>query len=89
MRQLRPKGAFVVYFRSPLPHRFFPRNGQKEPKVRARPEYDQVTLLHSFMITPLVQVEGWKVVDLGMMGEALQAAQACGHSQLVLVEVGR
>merc|ERR1711970_1520992 len=34
-------------------------------------------------------VEGWKLLDLKIMNEALEIAQKCGHSQVVLVEVNR
>jgi len=34
-------------------------------------------------------VEGWKIIDLKMMNEALEIAQKCGHSQVVLVEVNK
>jgi len=45
------------------------------PRVRDRPEYDQV--------------DGWKLISLGALGQALERAQHCGHGQLVLVEVDR
>ena len=35
------------------------------------------------------QVEGWKLVDLMALNEALEAAQLCGHNRLVLVEADR
>jgi len=34
-------------------------------------------------------VEGWKIIDLRIMNEALEIAQKCGHSQVVLVEANR
>jgi len=34
-------------------------------------------------------VEGWKLLDLKIMNEALEIAQKCGHSQVVLVEANR
>jgi len=34
-------------------------------------------------------VEGWKIVDLKIMNEALEMAQRCGHSKLVLVEANK
>jgi len=45
------------------------------PKVLQSPDYDYV--------------EGWKMIDLKIMNEALEIAQKCGHSQIVLVEVNR
>jgi len=46
-----------------------------EPRGLKRQEYDYV--------------EGWKIVDLKIMNEALEIAQKCGHSQVVLVESNR
>ena len=45
------------------------------PVVGDRPSYDQVS--------------GWRLVEVGALGEALEAAQACGHGRLALVEVDR
>lgn len=49
--------------------------GAQGPILRPMPEYDQV--------------EGWKLVDLMALNEALEAAQLCGHGRLVLVEADR
>lgn len=49
--------------------------GAQGPTLRPMPEYDQV--------------EGWKLVDLMALNEALEAAQLCGHNRLVLVEADR
>jgi len=49
--------------------------GPQGPTLRPIPEYDQV--------------EGWKLVDLMALNEALEAAQLCGHNRLVLVEADR
>jgi len=46
-----------------------------EPRALQKQEYDYV--------------EGWKIVDLKIMNEALEIAQKCGHSQVVLVEANR
>eukprot|EP00092_Neocalanus_flemingeri_P006542 GFUD01007052.1.p1 GENE.GFUD01007052.1~~GFUD01007052.1.p1 ORF type:complete len:560 (+),score=220.44 GFUD01007052.1:152-1831(+) len=46
-----------------------------EPKGLKKQEYEYV--------------EGWKIVDMKIMNEALEIAQKCGHSQIVLVEANR
>lgn len=46
-----------------------------EPRALKKQEYEYV--------------EGWKIVDLKIMNEALEIAQKCGHSQVVLVEANR
>jgi len=34
-------------------------------------------------------VEGWKIIDLGILNKVLASAQKCGHSSLGIVEVNR
>jgi hypothetical protein len=46
-----------------------------EPVVRPRPDYDSV--------------DGWRLVELGPLAAALEAAQSCGHGRLQLVEADR
>ena len=67
--------------------------GPQGPTLRPIPEYDQVGNLGAIILLVLQnnfdQVEGWKLVDLMALNEALEAAQLCGHNRLVLVEADR
>ena len=67
--------------------------GPQGPTLRPIPEYDQVGHLGAIILLVLQnnfdQVEGWKLVDLMALNEALEAAQLCGHNRLVLVEADR